>query len=172
MKGRKIHFHTGTNSVECRLLGESAEAKRLKAIRDDLFSRKRRVLVVDDSPAVRKLFTIAVNSSKDLEVVGQAGDPYEARELLLQTDPDVILLDIIMPHMNGLDFLKKISTYFPKPVVIVSTIAKDGSDIAHKAMQYGAMEIIDKEKLELYKGLEVIKNEILPKIRSAMRKFR
>ncbi len=171
LKGRKISFDTSSNKVVCRIMGESEEGKRLKAIRDNLSGRKLRILVVDDSATVRKVLTMAVNATNDMEVVAQAENPYEAREKLLEHDPDVMLLDIIMPRMNGLDFLKKITKYLPKPVVIVSTIAKAGSDIARRAREYGAMEIIDKDELKLYEGMDVVHAEMIPKIRRAMRKF-
>ncbi len=171
LKGRKISFDTSSNNVTCRIMGESQEGKRLESIRKQISGRKIKILVVDDSATVRRLISMAVDRVKDMEVVAQAQDPYEAREMLLEHNPDIILLDIIMPKMNGLDFLKRITKYFPKPVVIISTIAKAGSDIANKAKEYGAVEIIDKEKLELYKGIQVVHAEMIPKIRSAMRKF-
>ncbi len=171
LKGRKISFDTSSNKVTCRIMGESQEGKRLESIRKQISGRKIKILVVDDSATVRRLISMAVDRVKDMEVVAQAQDPYEARKMLLEHNPDIILLDIIMPKMNGLDFLKRITKYFPKPVVIISTIAKAGSDIANKAKEYGAVEIIDKEKLELYKGIQVVHAEMIPKIRSAMRKF-
>ncbi len=171
LKGRKISFNTKTNEVKCRMMGESEEGKRLEKIRADLSGRKLKILVVDDSQTVRRVLKAAVNATNDMTVIAEAEDPFEAREKLLEYNPDIVLLDIIMPRMNGLDFLKKISQYFPKPVVIVSTIAKAGSDIAKRAIEYGAMEIIDKEELKLYQGMDVVHKEMIPKIRRAMRRF-
>ena len=114
----------------------------------------------------------AIETSRDMEVIDEAENPYDAREKLLLHDPDIILLDIIMPRMNGLDFLKKLSKYYPKPVVIVSTIAKAGSAIAEKASLYGATEVIDKEKLELHQGMDTVVAELLPRIKRAFIKFK
>ena len=96
---------------------------------------------------------------------------YEARDLVLSADPDVLTLDIIMPKLDGLSFLKKLQQYFPKPVVIVSTIAKDSSRVAENAINYGAAEVIDKDTLELYKGMDVVRDILIPKLRSASRKI-
>lgn len=170
--GRKLHFDTFNNTVDCRLIKQSAAVDKLRRDREDLSKRDIRVLIVDDSPTVRGVLRKAIEASRGISVVAEAGDPYEARDQVLTHDPDVILLDIIMPRMNGLDFLKKLSKYLPKPVVIVSTIAKAGSDIARRASAYGATEVIDKEKLELYKGLDVVKAELIPKIRGALIKFK
>ncbi len=170
-KGRKIFFDTSTNIVASRFIGDTKEGQRLSAIRKDISSRDLKILIVDDSATVRNLLSMAVSQSQGMIVIGQAENPYEAREKILECDPDVILLDIIMPKMDGLKFLKRLSASFPKPVVICSTIAKAGSNIAKQAAAYGAMEVIDKEKLELYKGMDVVLAELIPKIRSAFRNF-
>jgi len=169
-QGRRIKFDTATNTVAFTYAGRTEDGKRLAAKRKKLYGRNYRVLIVDDSATVRKLLRKAIDSISDMEVVGEAEDAYEARDILLSTDPDVITLDIIMPKMDGLTFLKKLQAYHPKPVVIVSTIAKDGSKIAQNAVNYGASEVLDKESLQLYKGLDVVQQVLIPKLRSAMRK--
>ena len=136
-KGRRIDFDTSKNLVNSRLAGIKEEEEK---------QTKTKVLVVDDSAIVRKILTNAINSTDDLQVVGEAIDPFDARDKIIALDPDVISLDLIMPKMNGLDFLKRLSKSFPKPVVIVSTIAKVGSEIEKKGKDYGAMEIVDKDK--------------------------
>lgn len=141
--GRKVYFNTSSFMVHVRQI-----ASRHK----DYSNRKIRVLVVDDSQLIRKLFCKYIESSSEFEVCGQAKDAYEAREMLLDTDPDVISLDIIMPGLDGLDFLEKIMKYKPTPIVICSTIAKAGSKIALRAKELGALGVIDKEELGLYKG--------------------
>ncbi|MBN1806866.1 MAG: response regulator [Sedimentisphaerales bacterium] len=170
-RGRRIKFDTATNTVQVRFTGDTHEAKRLAKMRQDIASRKLRVLIVDDSATVRKLLRKAIESDSDMEVVGEAQDAYEARDLVISTDPDVLTLDIIMPKLDGLSFLKKLQQYFPKPVVIVSTIAKDNSRVAENALEYGAAEVVDKDNLELYKGMDVVRDLLLPKIRSAARKI-
>jgi chemotaxis receptor (MCP) glutamine deamidase CheD/CheY-like chemotaxis protein len=169
-QGRRIKFDTATNTVHCKYMGETEEGKRLAQKRQDLTSRKLRVLIVDDSATVRKLLQRAIESSDDMEVVGQAKDAYEARDMVISTEPDVLTLDIIMPKLDGLSFLKKLQQYFPKPVVVVSTIAKDNSKVAENAVNCGASEVIDKEALEIYKGMDVVRDILIPKLRSAVRK--
>lgn len=169
--GRRIKFDTSSNTVQCKYTGQTEEAKRLARMRNEIAGRKLRVLIVDDSATVRRLLRKAIESTSDMEVIGEAQDAYEARDLVVSEDPDVLTLDIIMPKLDGLSFLKKLQQYYPKPVVIVSTIAKDRSRVAESALQYGAAEVIDKETLELYKGMDVVRNILIPKLRSASRKI-
>jgi chemotaxis receptor (MCP) glutamine deamidase CheD/CheY-like chemotaxis protein len=169
-RGRRIKFDTAQNAVQVRFTGDTHEAKRLAKMRQDIAGRKLRILIVDDSATVRKLLRKAIESDPHMEVVGEAQDAYEARDKVISADPDVLTLDIIMPKLDGLSFLKKLQQYFPKPVVIVSTIAKDNSRVAQNAVEYGAAEVVDKDALELYKGLDVVRDLLLPKIRSAARK--
>ncbi|MDR1657248.1 MAG: response regulator [Deltaproteobacteria bacterium] len=126
-----------------------------------------KVLVVDDSAIVRNLLTKAMADEPDIKVVGAAKDAYEAREMLLELGPDVITLDIIMPKMDGVTFLKKLMVYFPIPVIICSTIAKSGSQAELRSDQIGAVDVIDKETLNLYQGLDTVKKILIPKIRAA-----
>ncbi|MGD2095727.1 MAG: response regulator [Phycisphaerales bacterium] len=169
-QGRRIKFDTATNTVHCRYMGETEEGKRLAQKRRDMTSRKLRVLIVDDSATVRRLLQRAIESAEDMEIVGQAKDAYEARDMVVSAEPDVLTLDIIMPKLDGLSFLKKLQQYYPKPVVVVSTIAKDNSKVAENAVKCGASEVIDKEALEIYKGMDVVRDILIPKLRSAVRK--
>jgi len=168
--GRRIKFDTGTNHVECIYMGQTEDAKQLAAKRRDIAGRKLRILIVDDSATVRKLLRKAIETVRDMEVVGEAEDAYEARDLVLSEEPDVITLDIIMPKMDGLTFLQKLQQYYPKPVIIISTIAKDNSKMAQNAFKYGAVDVIDKETLQLYKGMNVVQEILIPKLRSAIYK--
>ncbi len=106
--------------------------------------RKIKVLIVDDSAVVRKIFTELISKEPDLEVVGVAPDPYVARDKIVQTQPDVITLDVEMPRMDGLTFLKKLMHYFPLPVIIVSSLTPKGSKIALEALALGAVEVLAK----------------------------
>ena len=105
---------------------------------------KTKVLVVDDSAIVRKIFTDLISKEPDLEVVGVAPDPYIARDKIVQSRPDVVTLDIEMPRMDGLTFLKKLMHYFPLPVIIVSSLTPKGSQMALEAMDLGAVEVLAK----------------------------
>ncbi len=166
-QGRRIYMDTSTGSVRVRKIEKTEETNELARKRAAIASRDTRVLIVDDSPLVRKILRKAVESSNGLEVCGEAEDAFEARDMILSLDPDVISLDIIMPKLDGLKFLKKLSQYFPKPVVICSTIAKDNSDIYKRAIEYGAVDVVDKDALALYQGMDVVMREYIPKIRKA-----
>lgn len=106
-----------------------------------------KTLIVDDSALVRQTLTDVLRSDPEIEVMGTAADPYYAVEKIKQHTPDVITLDVEMPRMDGLTFLKRIMAQHPIPVVIVSSLAKSGSETALKALEYGAVEIIAKPKL-------------------------
>ncbi len=103
-----------------------------------------RVLVVDDSAIVRKVFTEELSREKDIEVVGTAPDPYIARDKIVKLKPDVITLDIEMPRMDGITFLRKLMKHFPLPVIIVSSLTQKGSKLALEALTIGALEVISK----------------------------
>jgi two-component system chemotaxis response regulator CheB len=103
-----------------------------------------RVLVVDDSALVRKAITDALALDPEIEVVGSACDPYVAREKILKLDPDVLTLDIEMPRMDGLTFLRILMEHHPLPVVIVSSLAQAGSQAALDAIDAGAVDVLAK----------------------------
>jgi len=103
-----------------------------------------KVLIVDDSAVVRKLLSDALAHEADMRVVGTAADPYVARDLILKHDPDVITLDIEMPRMDGLSFLRRIMAHRPMPVIIVSSITQRGSAASVEALQIGAIDVIAK----------------------------
>ncbi len=105
---------------------------------------KIKVLVVDDSAIVRKVFSEELSKEKDIEIVGTAPDPYVARDKIVHLKPDVVTLDIEMPRMDGLTFLKKIMRFAPMPVIIVSSLSTEGSKIALEALSCGALEVISK----------------------------
>ena len=106
-----------------------------------------KVLVVDDSAVVRESLSKVLASDPNIEVIGTAGDPLIALKKMEFSAPDVITLDIEMPHMDGITFLKQLMETNPIPVVICSSMAEDGSLNALKALEYGAAEIIQKPKL-------------------------
>jgi two-component system, chemotaxis family, protein-glutamate methylesterase/glutaminase len=111
-----------------------------------------RVLVVDDSTVARRVLTGELAAEPDIEVVGEAIDPYDARNRILELAPDVVTLDIEMPRMNGLAFLARLMKYRPVPVVIVSSMTSDHSDAAVRALELGAVEVIGKPAAGMVAG--------------------
>ncbi len=126
-----------------------------------------RVVVVDDSALVRSLLTEIINRTPDMRVVGQASDPYVAREVIRELDPDVITLDVEMPRMDGLDFLEKIMRLRPMPVVMISTLTERGAQVTLRALELGAVDFVAKPTLGLKQGLDEAALEITNKIRAA-----
>ncbi len=107
-------------------------------------ARRIRVLVVDDSAVVRSVFQQELARDPELEVVGTAPDPYVARDLVVQRKPDVLTLDIEMPRMDGLTFLRKLMHYHPVPVVVVSSLTPAGGGLALEALAAGAVDVMCK----------------------------
>jgi len=103
-----------------------------------------RVLVVDDSALVREILVKELNRDSAIEVVGAAPDPYVARNKIVQLRPDVITLDIEMPRMDGVTFLRKLMHHYPLPVIIVSSLTQKGSELAMEALDAGAVEVLCK----------------------------
>ncbi|MCG5054419.1 MAG: chemotaxis response regulator protein-glutamate methylesterase [Myxococcales bacterium] len=128
-----------------------------------------KVLVVDDSALVRKLLTAILGNDPELEVVGTAGDPYQARELIKQLHPDVMTLDVEMPRMDGVTFLRNLMRLRPMPVLMVSSLTDEGADITLEALALGAVDFVSKPKLGLSDGLEAMADEIVAKVKMAAR---
>ncbi len=115
---------------------------------------KIRVLIVDDSAVVRQTLKEVLSSDPEIEIIATAGDPFVAAERIQEQLPDVITLDIEMPRMDGLTFLKKIMSQHPIPVVICSSLADEGTQSAFKALEYGAVDIVTKPRLGTKQYLE------------------
>jgi two-component system chemotaxis response regulator CheB len=103
-----------------------------------------KVLVVDDSAIVRKILTETIAAEPDMEVVGTAPDPYVARDKILALNPDVLTLDIEMPRMDGLTFLKKLMLYHPMPVIVISSLGHSSCEASVEALRHGAIEVLAK----------------------------
>src|SRR5262245_19502234 len=106
--------------------------------------RKTRILIVDDSAIVRKMLSDALKADPEIDVVGLASDPFVARDLIVQHEPDVLTLDIEMPRMDGLTFLRKLMEHHPLPVIIVSSVTQSGSAASIEALGAGAIDVIAK----------------------------
>lgn len=129
--------------------------------------RKIKVMLVDDSALVRQaLFKVLANES-DIEVIGSHSDPFLAAEQMKVTLPDVIILDVEMPRMDGLTFLRTIMTQRPIPIIICSTLVSKGTDTLTKAIEFGAVEVIEKPKLGTRQFFEESKIQIVDAIRAA-----
>jgi two-component system chemotaxis response regulator CheB len=128
---------------------------------------KIKVLIVDDSALIRSVMSEIVSSHSDMEVVGVAPDPLVARELIKQTNPDVLTLDVEMPKMDGLDFLEKLMRLRPMPVVMVSSLTERGSEITMRALELGAVDFVTKPKISIQSGMREYAELIADKIRAA-----
>jgi two-component system chemotaxis response regulator CheB len=106
--------------------------------------KKIRVLIVDDSAIVRKVFSEELSKYPDIEIIGTAPDPFVARDKIVALQPDVITLDIEMPRMDGLTFLRKLMKYHPLPTIIVSSLTPKGGKLTLEAMEIGAVDVIAK----------------------------
>lgn len=126
-----------------------------------------RVLVVDDSAVVREAMTKLLDEDPGIEVMGAAADPFIAAKKMEEEVPDVITLDIEMPRMDGLTFLKKIMTQHPLPVIICSTLTEQGSDLSVRALETGALDIITKPRLGTKQFLEESRVRIVDAVKAA-----
>jgi len=126
-----------------------------------------KVVIVDDSALMRNVLTEMISMQPDMEVVGTAPDPLLARELIKQTNPDVLTLDVEMPRMDGLDFLEKLMRLRPMPVVMVSSLTERGSEITLRALELGAIDFITKPKLAIRSGMMQYAEALTEKIRAA-----
>lgn len=130
-------------------------------------SRNIRVLIVDDSAVVRQTLSQILGSDPSIEVMGTAADPYHAAKKIQKEIPDVITLDVEMPRMDGLTFLKKIMTQHPIPVIIISSLTAKGTETAIKALEYGAVDIITKPQLDTRRFIEESKIKLIDAVKGA-----
>ncbi len=128
---------------------------------------KTRVMVVDDSALVRGLLSEIINQQPDMQCVGAAADPYVAREMIRELNPDVLTLDVEMPRMDGIDFLGKLMRLRPMPVVMVSTLTERGADVTLRALELGAVDFVAKPKIGVADGLKLLAHDITDKVRIA-----
>lgn len=133
----------------------------------DSLKKKIRVLIVDDSAVVRQTLQDILSSDPRIEVMAAASDPLIAAEKIKHEIPDVITLDLEMPRMDGITFLQKIMSQHPIPIIICSSMAGKGSENAFKAMDYGAVEIIEKPKMGTKKFLEESRIRICDVVKAA-----
>lgn len=130
-------------------------------------AQQTRVVVVDDSPSMRLLLEKMINAETDMRVVATAPDPFAARELIKQLQPDVVTLDIEMPGMDGLDFLERLMRLNPLPVLMISSRTEEGSEHTLRALELGAVDVICKQNLGDKGGLSAMAREVTAKVRMA-----
>lgn len=128
---------------------------------------KIKLLIVDDSALVRQLLTKIFSEVDDIEVVGSAGDPLIARDKIKLLNPDVLTLDVEMPRMDGLTFLRNLMRLRPMPVVMISTLTEKGAEVTLEALALGAVDFVAKPKVNLVDGLNEYAEEIVNKVRMA-----
>jgi two-component system, chemotaxis family, protein-glutamate methylesterase/glutaminase len=126
-----------------------------------------RVLIIDDSALVRGLLTKILGDDPEIEVVGAAPDAYIARERIKALNPDVLTLDVEMPRMDGLQFLRNVMRLRPMPVVMCSSLTQHGADVTLAALELGAIDFIAKPKSDFAHGLESYAAEIVAKVKMA-----
>jgi len=128
-----------------------------------------KVLIVDDSATARAVLTEILSSDPDISSVETAVDAYVARDKILKSKPDVICLDVEMPRMDGITFLKKLMQYMPLPVVMVSSLTQRGAKTTLDALEAGAIDVVAKPHSNIYDGSDEIREELLSKVKSAAR---
>jgi two-component system, chemotaxis family, protein-glutamate methylesterase/glutaminase len=129
--------------------------------------KRARVLIVDDSALIRQLLTGLLEDDPEIEVVGTAADPHIARERIKALNPDVVTLDVEMPHMDGLTFLRKIMTLRPTPVVMISTLTQRGADTTLEALEIGAVDFVAKPTEDLANAMVALADELRAKVKAA-----
>lgn len=130
-------------------------------------ARRVRVLVVDDSAVARAALTRGLSQDPNIEVVGQARDPFEARDQILALSPEVMTLDVEMPRMDGVEFLRRLMPQRPIPTVVVSSLSQRGGQVAMDALAAGAVDVVCKPSRNLSGGLEAMIGELCTKVKIA-----
>ncbi|MBL9022136.1 MAG: chemotaxis response regulator protein-glutamate methylesterase [Myxococcales bacterium] len=128
-----------------------------------------KVLIVDDSALVRGILERGLSKDPELRVVGTAHNPYEARDLLVELSPDVMTLDVEMPRMDGVTFIKKFMAVLPTPTVVLSSLTTRGSTLALQALEAGAVDVMAKPSSAVAGGLEGMMEELIRRVKVAAR---
>lgn len=129
--------------------------------------KKIKVLVVDDSALVRDILSQGLGKDPEIEVVGVASDPYVARDKIVKLKPDVLTLDVEMPRMDGVEFLRRLMPQYPLPVVVVSALTKRGASITLAALEAGAVDVVTKPSTDIARGLNEMLGDLRKKVKVA-----
>src|ERR1700693_1857823 len=130
-------------------------------------TKKIKVLVVDDSAVMREMLSEILRSDSAIEVVGTAPDAYVAREKIKALNPDVLTLDVEMPRMDGVTFLRNLMRLRPMPVIMVSSLTEKGAEVTLDALSIGAVDYLPKPKIDLAATLADYKEELISKVKAA-----
>jgi len=130
-------------------------------------TNKVRVLIVDDSALVRQILANGLNQDPNIEVVGTATDPYDARDKIVKLKPNVLTLDVEMPRMDGVEFLRRLMPQYPLPVVMVSSLTQRGKQITIDALEAGAVDFVPKPSSNVAQGLASMIMELRAKVKIA-----
>jgi two-component system chemotaxis response regulator CheB len=130
-------------------------------------SKKVRVLIVDDSALVRSILKQGLSADPAIDVVGTAADPYNARDKIIELQPDVLTLDVEMPRMDGVAFLRKLMPQYPLPIVMVSSLTQRGKQITMEALEAGAVDFVAKPTTNVSAGLNAMLAELRSKVKIA-----
>jgi two-component system chemotaxis response regulator CheB len=130
---------------------------------------KIKVLIVDDSAVIRKFLEKILSMDPEIEVVGTAIDPYQAREKLVELKPDVMTLDVEMPKMDGITFLSKVMKHFPIRTIVFSSLTAQGSESYLQALAAGAIEVLEKPAIDVNQKLDVIAGKIIQTVKMVSR---
>lgn len=130
-------------------------------------SKKIKVLIIDDSALIRQLLQEILSKDPKIEVIGTASDPLIAREKIKKLSPDVLTLDIEMPKMDGITFLKNLMRLRPMPVIMISTLTEAGADVTLEALEIGAVDFISKPKIDVVEKLHDYASDIVNKVKIA-----
>lgn len=130
-------------------------------------NRRIKVLVIDDSALVREILTEGLAADPGIEVVGSAADPYSARDKILELHPDVLSLDVEMPRMDGVEFLRKLMPQYPLPVVMVSALTEKGAKVTLDSLEAGAIDFVTKPRADIARGLGEMLMELRVKLKIA-----
>lgn len=132
-------------------------------------SKKIKVLIIDDSAVVRKLLSQMLSSDRDIDVVGTAVDAFAARDKIKKLKPDVLTLDVEMPKMDGITFLRNLMRLHPMPVIMVSTLTEKGAGVTLDALSIGAVDFVTKPQLDITNSFDDYAGELIDKIKAAAR---
>lgn len=129
--------------------------------------REIKVLVVDDSAMVRQILTQGLSLDPEIKVVGSASNPYIARDKIIELKPDVLTLDVEMPRMDGVEFLRKLMPQHPMPVLMVSALTQRGKQITLEALEAGAVDFVTKPSVDVARGLNEMLGDLRTKVKIA-----